>query len=262
MSLLIASDLRPALRLAVAEPVIQLERVSVRYRVPHERITSFKEFAIRWLKRQVSYRDVWALRDVSLEVGRGEVTGIVGANGAGKSTLLKVIARVLHPTNGRVLTRGRVAPLLELGAGFDYELTGRENIYLNGAILGYSRRLMDRKVDGITDFAGLGEFIDVPLRTYSSGMIARLGFAVASDVDPDILIVDEALSVGDEAFQRKCLDRLDAFRWAGVTILLVSHNADIVRSLCGRATWLDRGLVRATGPADEVVAQYRLASRL
>ena len=237
--------------------VIVLDSVSVRYRVPHERIVSFKEFAIRWMRRQVTYTDFWALRDVSLEVRPGETVGIVGANGAGKSTLLKVIARILRPTGGRARVNGRVAPLLELGAGFDPELTGRENIYLNGAILGCSRREMDHKVDRIVEFAEVGEFIDAPLRTYSTGMTARLGFAVATDADPDIVIVDEVLAVGDEAFQRKCLARLDAFRNKGVTILLVSHNAALIRSLCHRAAWLHRGQLRALGPAAEVVAEYQ-----
>ena len=236
--------------------VIVLDSVSVRYRVPHERIVSFKEFAIRWMRRQVTYTDFWALRDVSLEVRPGETVGIVGANGAGKSTLLKVIARVLRPTGGRARVNGRVAPLLELGAGFDPELTGRENIYLNGAILGCSRREMDSKVDRILEFAEVGEFIDAPLRTYSTGMTARLGFAVATDADPDIVIVDEVLAVGDEAFQRKCLARLDAFRSKGITILLVSHNAELIRSLCHRVLWLNRGQARALGPADDVLAQY------
>lgn len=251
---------RPARVVApYAEPVIRLEGVSVRYRVPYERITSFKEFAIRWLKRRVTYAEFWALRDIWLEVGRGQAVGIIGPNGAGKSTLLKVVARVLLPTTGRVRLRGRVAPLLELGAGFDFELTGRENIYLNGAILGHPRREMDRRVDRIVEFAELGEFIDAPLRTYSSGMVARLGFAVAADVEPDILIVDEVLAVGDDAYQRKCLRRMEAFRQAGVTILLVSHNAEFVRSLAEWAVWLDRGSIRAAGPTDEVLSQYRAA---
>ncbi len=237
--------------------VIVLDSVSVRYRVPHERIVSFKEFAIRWMRRQVTYTDFWALREVSLDVRPGETVGIVGANGAGKSTLLKVIARVLRATGGRAQVNGRVAPLLELGAGFDPELTGRENIYLNGAILGCSRREMDSKVERILEFAEVGDFIDAPLRTYSTGMTARLGFAVATDVDPDIVIVDEVLAVGDEAFQRKCLARLDAFRSKGVTILLVSHNAELVRSLCHRALWLSHGQARALGPADDVLAQYQ-----
>ena len=200
------------------EPVVALDNISVRYRVPHERYNTLKEHAIRLLERRVQYDDFWALRDVNLRVRQGEVVGIVGRNGAGKSTLLKVISRVLRPTTGRVYLRGRVAPLLEFGAGFHPELTGRENIFLNGAILGFSHSDMQAKFKDIVDFAELWDFIDAPLRTYSSGMVARLGFAIATDVDPDILILDEVLSVGDVAFQQKSAERIQSFRAAGATI--------------------------------------------
>lgn len=257
MSSLTASEARPRLALTVADPVVQLDDVSVLYRVPHERISSFKEMAIRWMQRRIQYLDLWALKAVSFSVNRGEVFGIVGSNGAGKSTALRVVARVLTPTSGRVRVRGRVAPLLELGAGFDFELTGRENVYLNGALLGHSQKEMDRRLGRIVEFAGLSDFVDAPLRAYSTGMVARLGFAVATDVDADILIVDEVLSVGDEVFQRKCLDRIRSFREAGVTILLVSHDASTVRALCDRAAWLEHGVLRAIGPAREVVSEYQ-----
>lgn len=237
--------------------VVQLENISVRYRVPHERYTTLKEHTIRWLQRRVQYDDFFALREVSLSVRRGQVVGIIGRNGAGKSTLLKVIGRVLRPTRGRVLIRGRVAPLLEFGAGFHPELTGRENIFLNGAIMGFSRAEMQAKFDRIVDFAELREFIDAPLRTYSSGMLARLGFAVATDVEPDVLIVDEVLSVGDAAFQQKSAERMQSFRANGTTILLVSHNLALVEAMCDRAIWLDRGRIVAEGTASSIVRQYR-----
>jgi ABC-type polysaccharide/polyol phosphate transport system ATPase subunit len=185
--------------------VIRANGVSVQYRVPQERIGSFKEYMIRYIQRQIKHNSFLALDNVSLNVNQGEVFGIVGENGAGKSTFLKLIAKVLRPTRGRIWVKGRVAPLLEVGAGFHPELTGRENVYLNGAMLGFTQKEMDGRFQQIVDFAELWDFIDAPLRTYSSGMWARLGFAVATDVDPDILIVDEILSVGDENFQRKCV---------------------------------------------------------
>jgi lipopolysaccharide transport system ATP-binding protein len=240
-----------------AEEVVRLEGVTVRYRAPSERIDKFKEYAIRLLQGKLRHKHFLALQDVSLSLQRGEVCGVIGHNGAGKSTLLKLVSRVLRPTRGRVWVRGRVAPLLEVGAGFHPELTGRENIYLNGAILGFTRKEMARKFDRIVDFAELGDFIDAPMRTYSTGMWARLGFAVAIDVEPDILIVDEVLSVGDQAFQRKCLDRIQEFRARGITILLVSHNIEMIEIMCHRAAWLDHGRLVVVGPAESVARQYR-----
>jgi ABC-type polysaccharide/polyol phosphate transport system ATPase subunit len=178
-------------------------------------------------------------------------------NGAGKSTLLKVVARVLRPTKGRVVVRGRVAPLLELGAGFHPELTGKENIFLNGALLGFGHRDMQDKFDQIVEFAELGEFINAPIRTYSSGMYARLGFSVATASDPDVLIVDEILSVGDEAFQKKCAARIEAYRQRGASILMVSHNMASIEAMCQRAAWLDHGIIKATGEPSEVIRAYR-----
>jgi ABC-type polysaccharide/polyol phosphate transport system ATPase subunit len=237
--------------------VIRLDGVAVRYRAPNERISTFKEYTIRWLQGRIRHEFFWALREVSLEVCKGEVLGVIGQNGAGKSTLLKVIARVLRPTLGRVQVRGRVVPLLELGAGFHPELTGRENIILNGAMFGFTRPEMETKVERIIDFAEIRSFIDAPMRTYSSGMWARLGFAVATDVSPDILILDEILSVGDEAFQRKCLERIEEFRKMGATILMVSHNTALIEQRCRRAVWLDHGQVKALGSATEVGELYR-----
>lgn len=258
MSSLTASELALVVdREPGADVVVRLEDVSVRYRVPREQIGTFKEYAIRALQRRVRNDEFWALRNVSLEVRRGEVLGIVGRNGAGKSTLLKVVARVIRPTSGRVWIRGRVAPLLEFGAGFHPELTGRENIFLNGTLLGFSRREMEDKFDRIVDFAELRGFIDAPLRTYSSGMVARLGFAIATDVRPDILIVDEVLSVGDAAFQSKSAARMREFRERGTTILLVSHSTSAVRDMCSRAALLTRGVIRAVGAVDDVLDAYR-----
>jgi len=238
------------------ETVVQLDNVSVRYRAPQERIGTFKEYTIRWMQGRIKQHTFLALDDVSLVVKRGEVFGLIGKNGAGKSTLLKLVARVLRPTLGRVRVAGRVAPLLEMGAGFHPELTGRENIYLNGAMLGFTRAEMDEKYPRIVEFAELGDFIDAPIRTYSSGMWARLGFAVATDTRPEILIVDEILSVGDEAFQRKSYERIQSFREQGATILFVSHNMAQIESMCQRAAWLEGGQLAAVGSAKRVVDRY------
>ena len=240
-----------------SKTVIHLRNVGVRYHRYEERITSLKEYAIRWLSgNRPKFHEFWALQGIDLDVTSGEILGIVGQNGAGKSTLLKVIARVLKPTQGAIFVKGKVAPLLELGTGFDQNLTGRENIYLNGAILGFSKREMDAKFDGIVDFAELWDFIDAPLRTYSTGMVARLAFAIATDVNPDILLLDEVLSVGDAAFQHKCIRRIESFRRRGVTILLVTHNIDVIRSMCDRAVWLKNGRIQAIGDAREVAYLY------
>jgi ABC-type polysaccharide/polyol phosphate transport system ATPase subunit len=237
-------------------PVIKLNQVSVKYRAPEEAIGTFKEYAIQVLRRNLRYREFLALNHVDLDVQEGEILGIIGRNGAGKSTLLKVISRVLIPTEGRVRIRGMVSPLLELGAGFHPELTGRENIYLNGTLLGHSRREIKSRLDEIIDFAELGAFIDSPLRMYSSGMVARLGFAVSTTWQPEILILDEVLSVGDEAFRHKCQRRMEQFRDQGTTTLLVTHDSGTVESLCSRAVWLDHGEIKAMGPAKEIVILY------
>jgi len=238
-------------------PVIILNNVSVRYRAPEEAIGTFKEYAIQVLRRNVRFREFKALNNVDLQVNQGEILGIIGRNGAGKSTLLKVIARVLIPTEGRVRIRGVVSPLLELGAGFHPELTGRENIFLNGTLLGHSRRELESRLPEITEFAELGAFIDSPLRTYSSGMIARLGFSVATTWRPEILILDEVLYVGDEAFRHKCQLRMEKYRNEGATTLLVTHDSSTVKSLCSRAVWLDHGQIKAVGSSQEIVALYR-----
>lgn len=244
----------------LGEVVLRLEDVSVVYKVTKERITSFKEYAIRRVKRELLHEDFWALRGVDLELRRGEVFGIVGRNGAGKSTVLKVIAKVLRPTSGRVWVKGHVAPLLEMGAGFHAELTGRENVFLYGSLLGFTRQEMEAKFDRIVDFAEIWDFIDSPLRTYSTGMVTRLGFSIATDVQPDILIVDEILGVGDESFQRKSRERMLNFCTHGATVILVTHNSDLMRSTCQNAMWLDRGEMRMIGSADEVASAYHAAS--
>jgi homopolymeric O-antigen transport system ATP-binding protein len=235
---------------------IRLEDVTVRYRVPRERIGSLKEYAIRLMKRRVVYEDFDALRGVTVRIPPGETVGIIGRNGAGKSTLLRLVARVIRPTEGRVVVAGRIAPLLELGLGLHGELTGRENVLLQGALLGFSRSEMKRRLGRIVEWAELEEFIDAPVRTYSSGMAARLAFSVASDVDPDILLVDEALAVGDERFQMKCHDRMDAFRKKGKTVLFVSHALGQISEHCRRAIWLHDGRLVKDGDSPAVTAAY------
>jgi ABC-type polysaccharide/polyol phosphate transport system ATPase subunit len=236
--------------------VIGVEHAAVRYFVPHERVATFKEYAIRKIQRRIQNDEFWALKDVSFEVKKGEIFGLIGANGAGKSTLLKLVARVLKPTEGRVWVRGRVAPLLAMGAGFHLELSGRENVFLNGTMLGYSQKQIRERFKAIVEFAELQDFIDAPMRTYSSGMIARLGFSVATDQMPDVLIVDEALSVGDTAFQQKSLDRIREFQKSGATTLYVSHAMGEVERTCNRAAWLDHGELRFVGTPKEAVDLY------
>lgn len=235
---------------------IRLEGISLCYRLAKQRIPSLKEYAIHFLRGALAYEKLWALRDVALTVRRGETLGIVGRNGAGKSTLLKVISRVLKPTQGQADVRGTLAPILELGTGFDFELTGLENILLNGLLLGHSQREIDDKIEDIIDFSGLGDFVRSPIRNYSSGMLARLGFSIATAWVPDILVLDEVLAVGDASFTEKCEQRLARFHEAGATVLLVSHNADAIRTNCTRCIWLDAGTLRADGPADEVIDLY------
>lgn len=256
MNLPTVSDRQAPPEPAVQQPVVSLTDVGVRYRVPSERVHTFKEYLIRRLQGRIKPREFWALHHLNLEALPGEVLGVIGHNGAGKSTLLKLIARVLRPSYGRVIVRGQVAPLLEFGAGFHPELTGRENVFLNGALLGFTRQEMEEKFDRIVDFAELWDFIDMPMRTYSSGMYARLGFAVATDVEPDILLIDEVLAVGDEAFQRKSSERIKTFQNQGATIILVSHNMVSVQAMCHRVAWLDHGELQLVGPADEVIQAY------
>jgi len=234
---------------------VEVEQVSKRFRLHKESTASLKERVLR-IGRNPAV-DFWALKDVSFDVAVGETVGLLGHNGSGKSTLLKCIAGILRPTSGRLRTVGRMAALLELGAGFHPELTGRENVYLNGSILGLSRVEVDKRFDDIVAFAELESFIDEQVKHYSSGMYARLGFAVAVNVEPDILLVDEVLSVGDEAFQRKCIDKVKSFQREGRTILVVTHAADLVRQVCDRAVVLDHGEPVAVGPPGEAVRAFR-----
>lgn len=239
------------------ESIISLENVSVSYRLPSERIGTFKEYAIRALQRKIKIQNFWALTGVNLQVNKGEVFGLIGNNGAGKSTMLKVISKVLKPSKGRVMVFGKIAPLLELGAGFHPELSGRENVFLNGALLGYSRADMEAVFDDIVEFSELDQFINSPIRTYSSGMYARLGFAVATAHVPEILILDEILSVGDEAFQRKCNLRMKNFQQSGATVLMVSHGLDMMEGMCNRIAWIDHGKILKIGAPKETIAAYR-----
>jgi ABC-2 type transport system ATP-binding protein/lipopolysaccharide transport system ATP-binding protein len=235
----------------------RLEEVSVRYVVVPERINSLKEYVVRRARRGLTNAEFFALRKVSLEMRRGETLGIIGRNGAGKSTLLRVISRVIRPVEGRVWVRGRVAPLLELGAGFHPELTGRENVFLNAALLGHKKQEIQEKFQQIVDFADIWEFIDAPLRTYSTGMVTRLGFSVATAWVPDILVLDEVLGVGDAEFQMRSAERIQQIRGEGASILLVSHSTQAIQSTCERALWLDHGVKVAEGSADSIVRQYR-----
>jgi ABC-type polysaccharide/polyol phosphate transport system ATPase subunit len=220
-------------------------------------VDSLKDLLIKKIKFQsCSFDEFWALNNISFSVDKGESCALIGANGSGKSTMLKIISGILTPTKGSVEVNGSIAPLIELGAGFDYELTGRENIFLNGAILGYSKKLMLEKYDEIIDFSELRDFIDVPVKNYSSGMIARLGFSIATMVKPEILVVDEILAVGDQAFQDKCHKRLEDMMNSGTTVLLVSHSAADIKRICQKAVWIDKSNLRFVGNVDEALQLY------
>ena len=237
-------------------PAIRVSDVSMMFHMHNEKVDNLKEYIIRVLKRKMSYNEFWALRDISFEVQPGERLGVLGFNGAGKSTLLKVIAGVMKPTEGMVEISGVIAPLLELGAGFDMNYSGRENIFLYGATMGYSRKYIQERYDEILEFSELQNFIDAPVKNYSSGMRARLGFSIATAVEPEVLIVDEVLSVGDAKFRNKSEAKIQSMFDKGVTVLFVSHNTAQVRSLCNTAILLDKGRVIASGGADEVCDVY------
>ena len=226
------------------------------YRLSHSKAGTAKEFAIQLLRRQVRFEKLWALKDVSFTVGSSEVLGVVGPNGAGKSTLMKMLARVLPPTEGRVVVRGSVAPMIELGAGFNTELTGFENIVMYGTLLGRNPQFMRDRAHAIMEWADLTDYLDVPIRSYSTGMLARLGFSVATDTEPDVLIVDEVLAVGDAAFQIRSFERIEKMIAEGSSVVLVSHDLGVVRKIADQAIWLDRGRVVAAGDPETVVGQY------
>jgi ABC-type polysaccharide/polyol phosphate transport system ATPase subunit len=240
----------------VGKVVIKVEDVGLEYNLSKEKVDNLKEYIIKLLKRQLKFTKFWALRHVSFEVEEGRKLGIIGLNGAGKSTLLKIIAGVIKPTEGNVSIKGTIVPLLELGSGFDSEYTGRENIYLKGALLGYSKDYLDAKFDEILEFSELGRFIDVPLKNYSSGMSARLAFSIATVVEPKIMILDEVLSVGDAKFRSKSMERMKSMLEADVTVLFVSHGLSQVRNICDEVIWLEHGEMIANGPVDEVCDQY------
>ena len=238
------------------QEIISVEHVSMRFSLASEKVTSFKEYVIKTAKKQLSYGEFWALKDVSFSVNKGDALGLIGLNGSGKSTMLKVIAGVLKPTKGSVTVRGSVAPLIELGAGFDYDLTAEENVYLNGALLGYPRAEMEKHYNDIVEFSELHDFMNVPVKNFSSGMISRLAFSIATIGIPDILIVDEVLSVGDFRFQEKCEKRIQGMMKKDTTILFVSHSIDQVKKICNKIVWLDHGKVRMYGNTREVCEEY------
>lgn len=238
--------------------MIKAENVSVKYLMAYDRIKSMKEYLVQMVKGKIKYEEFWALRDVSFEVKKGEVMGIIGHNGAGKSTLLKVISGILKPTTGSVQVNGTIVPMLELGSGFDFDLTGRENVFLNGAILGYSEQFLKGKYEEIVAFSELGQFIDVPLRNYSSGMVMRLAFSIATVVQPDILIVDEILAVGDAAFQEKSKRRMLELMGGGTTVLFVSHSLQQIREMCNKVIWLERGVVVQSGDTKSACDAYEV----
>lgn len=240
----------------MSKTMIEVNDVTMRFHMNTDKIMSLKEFVTRAARGKLQYQDFTALSHVSFEVKKGETLGLIGHNGAGKSTMLKVISGILKPTEGSVVTRGNVVPMLELGSGFDFDLTGRENIFLNGAILGYSEEFLNEKYDEIVAFSELGQFIDVPIRNYSSGMLARLAFSVASMVQPEILIVDEILSVGDAKFQEKSRARMQELMGGGTTVLFVSHSLDQIREMCNRVVWLEHGEIKMIGKAEEVCGAY------
>ena len=236
--------------------MIDVDNVTVRFNMASEKVDNLKEYFVKMLKHQLMFQEFLALKDVSLKIRSGEAWGLVGTNGAGKSTMLKLISGILTPHKGSVQVNGTIAPLIELGAGFDMELTARENIYLNGTLLGHSRRFMDEHFDEIVDFAELWDFLDVPIKNYSSGMQARIGFSIATMVRPDILIVDEVLSVGDFKFREKCNARMEEMLSSGTTLLLVSHSMEDILKLCDHAAWLDKGVLKMSGEVQAVTEAY------
>ncbi len=235
---------------------IKVENVGMTFRIVNNKTRSIKNYLIQRIKKKISYKEFKALQDVNFEVYKGEVVGLVGLNGAGKSTLFKIIAGVLKPTTGTVIKHGSVAPLIELGAGFNGELSGIENIYLNGLLLGYSKKFIKEKMDEIIAFADIGDFIYNPVNNYSSGMKARLGFAIATVVQPDILIVDEVLSVGDYKFREKCEARINEMIKGGTTVLIVSHSDSLIKKICTKVVWLEKGQVKEIGNPKEILAKY------
>lgn len=241
---------------------VEVENVSMHFNMSSEKIESLKEYFLKLAKGKLFFKDFVAVSDVSLKIKKGEVFGIVGTNGSGKSTLLKMISGILTPTTGKVTINGTIAPLIELGAGFDGELTARENVFLNGAVLGFERQFLEEKFDEIIDFAELHDFLDLPIKNYSSGMVARIAFAIATVVKPDILIVDEILAVGDFLFQEKCKQRIQHLMEGGTTVIMVSHSIDQIEQMCDRVLWIEKSIPKMIGPTQEVCDAYKgLANR-
>lgn len=236
--------------------VVDVNDVTIRFNRASEKIDNLKEYFVKLVKKELMFQEFLAVKNASFQIRKGEAWALIGTNGSGKSTLLKAISGILKPYKGSIIVKGTIAPLIELGAGFDPNLTARENIFLNGCVLGHSEKFMREHFDEIVDFAALWDFLDTPIKNYSSGMRARLGFAIATMVKPDILICDEVLAVGDFLFQKKCLERMDQMLQGGTTLLFVSHSMDQVKKLCDHAVWLDKGIVRASGNVQEVCAQY------
>ena len=234
----------------MATPIVEVNNVTMRFNLAKEKTDTIKEYCLKLMRGQLHFDEFFALKNVSFSIQPGEAVALIGKNGSGKSTMLKVIAGVMYPSKGQVTVRGSIAPLIELGAGFDMDLTARENIYLNGAVMGMDRAFMNQHFDEIVEFSELQEFVDVPVKNYSSGMISRLGFAIATVVRADILVVDEILAVGDFKFQEKCKAKMRELLEGGTTLLFVSHNGDQVKELCSRAIWLNHGVVMEDGPAD------------
>lgn len=238
------------------QTMVKVDNVGIRFNLAKERVDSLKEYFLKFSKGTLHFEEFWALDGVSLEIEKGDFYGLVGINGSGKSTLLKMIAGVFKPTKGSITVNGTIAPLIELGAGFDMDLTARENIFLNGAVLGFSKQHMLEKFDDIVEFSELQDFLDVPLKNYSSGMVARIAFAIATATKPDILIADEILAVGDYAFQEKCEKRMKQLLDGGTTVIFVSHSIDQVKRMCNKATWIEKGKVIMTGDAETVCDAY------
>ncbi len=243
------------------ENAVELRNIEMHFNMSKEKLESLKEYFLKLVKRQLRFEDFVALDNISFDIKKGDVFGIVGLNGCGKSTTLKIISGILKPTKGTVETAGTIAPLIELGAGFDMELTARENIYLNGSVLGYSRKFMDEKFDEIVEFSEMRDFLDVPMKNYSSGMVARIGFAIATVTTPDILIVDEILAVGDFLFQQKCEERINAMMNDDTTVIIVSHSIEQIERLCKHCVWLEKGKIKMIGDAAEVCNAYKNSER-
>lgn len=241
--------------------MIDVNHVTIRFNLSNQKVDNLKEYLVKLVKRELMFQEFFAVKDVSFRVREGEAWGLIGANGSGKSTILKTISGIIKPYRGAVAVSGSLAPLIELGAGFDPECTARENIFLNGCVLGHSKKFMQAHFDEIVEFAEIGQFLDSPLKNYSSGMKARLGFAVATMVKPDILIVDEVLAVGDYKFQQKCLQRMRELLDGGTTLLFVSHDIDQVKEICDHAVWLDHGAVRMQGEIQTVCGAYTEAMK-